>query len=156
MTTGRLTRALVLSIALAIGSGCGSFWSIADTDGTLEDSVRTYAKLVRWGEIERASLFVDEELRGDFIALAPGLARLHFTDFDLGPVDRGELKNEARVTVVYRFYDVRTLVERRIVEPQVWTSAGPRQWSVRPDLSGFQSAVGTVNPVGSPSREPSG
>jgi hypothetical protein len=143
-----LARTAALAAVLVASSGCGSFWHIADTDGTLEDSMRTYAKLVRWGEIERASLFVEEDLRGDFIALAPGLGRLHFTDFDLGPVD--QTAGEARVTVVYRFYDVTTLVEREIVEPQLWISSGKRQWSVRPDLSGFESVVGVAR------REPSG
>jgi len=147
MSTPRL-RALILAAALLLGSGCGSFWSIADTDGTLEDSIRTYAKLVRWGEIERASLFVDEEMRSDFVAMAPELARLHFTDFDLGPVD--QQPGEARLTVVYHFYDKNTLVERQVRESQVWTSPDTNVWIVRPDLSGFQSALGT------PGREPSG
>lgn len=147
---------LTLGLATLLLAGCGSFWNIAETDGTLEDSMRTYTKLVRWGEIERASLFVDEELRGEFIALAPGLERLHFTDFDLGPVDFGE--NEAQVTVVYRFYDVNTLVERQIVERQRWIatdtkrriSPDTRSWSVRPDLSSFEAALGA------PRREPTG
>ncbi|HKJ23239.1 MAG TPA: hypothetical protein VKB65_00355 [Myxococcota bacterium] len=148
MSAPRL-RSLVLAAVLALGSGCGSFWSIADTDGTLEDSIRTYAKLVRWGEIERASLFVDEEVRDDFVALAPELARLHFTDFDLGPVDQ-QPDGEARLTVVYRFFDPSTMVERQVREAQVWTSPGTNVWIVRPDLSGFESALGT------PRRKPSG
>jgi hypothetical protein len=143
-----IARSLAAALAFAFASGCGSFWHIADTDGTLEDSMRTYAKLVRWGEVEHASRFVDEELRGEFIELAPGLSRLHFTDFDLGPVD--QTPGEARVTVVYHFFDPNTLVERQVREPQVWTSTGSNQWSVRPDLSGFRAAVGA------PGREPSG
>jgi hypothetical protein len=156
----------VLVVVLA-STGCGGgFWSVADHDGTLEDSVRTYAKLVRWGEIERASLFVDESVRADFAALAPALARLHFTDFDIGPVTQvGE--GEARLTVVYRFYDVNTLVEREIAMPQTWVAAGRRDWSVQPDLSGFHDAIGVppvaapqggagVQPVASPEREPAG
>jgi len=139
---------LAAGLVLALGSGCGSFWHIADTDGTLEDSMRTYAKLVRWGEIEHASRFVDEALRADFIELAPSLARLHFTDFDLGPVD--QTPGEARVTVVYHFFDPNTLVERQVREPQVWTSTSTNEWTVRPDLSGLRSAVGA------PAREPSG
>lgn len=149
MHAARLIRTLTLVATLAAGAGCGSFWHVADTDGTLEDSVRTYAKLVRWGEIERASLFVDEEVRGAFVALAPDLARLHFTDYDLGPVDQSA-ESEARVTVVYRFYDVATLVEREVAVPQVWTHHGPNHWTVRPDLSGFEQAVGRT------SRTPSG
>jgi hypothetical protein len=148
---------LALVLVLFASAGCGSFWSIADTDGSLEDSMRTYTKLVRWGEIERASLFVDESLRADFLALASGFDRLRFTDFDIGPVDQTP-EGEVRVTVVYRVYDLSTLVEREIVENQSWTADGERRWtgeqrwSVTPDLSGFQEAVGQV----SAPREPSG
>jgi hypothetical protein len=145
--------ATTLLVAALACTGCsGSFWSVADHDGTLEDSVRTYAKLVRWGEIERASLFVDESARADFDALAPALSRLHFTDFDIGPVTQiGEA--EARLTVVYRFYDVNTLVEHEIAMPQVWTAAGRREWSVRPDLSAFHDVTG-VPPVAAPEARP--
>jgi len=150
-------RALALAVLLGAGSGCGSFWSIGDSDGTLEDSVRTYTKLVRWGELERASLFVDESVREEFLALAPRLERLRFTDYDLGPVDQGGPENEARVTVVYRFYDVATLVEHQVEERQVWSSSGRRQWSVQPDLSGFRRAVGAPSDaVGALRPEPSG
>ena len=140
MHVRHLARTLGLTACLLAATACGSFWHIADTDGTLEDTMLTYAKLVRWGELERASLFVDEELRGDFVALSPGLERLHFTDFDLGPVEFAE--EGAEVTVVYHVYDVTTLVERRIVERQRWTAGGPTRWTVRPDLSGFQTALG--------------
>ena len=152
MTAGRLTRALALSLLLTLVSGCGSFWSIADTDGTLEDSVRTYAKLMRWGEVERASMFVEEESRGEFIALAADLRRLRITDFDLGPVDQ-PMPTEAHVTIVYSFYDLTTLVERQVSMPLVWTDSGSKgthKWFVRPDLTNFEAAVRK------PRREPAG
>ena len=148
MSTRGLLRALSLAALLTWVSGCGSFWTIADTDGTLEDAMRTYAKLVRWGEIERASLFVDESVRGDFIALAPELARLRFTDFDLGPVD--QLPDEAHVTVVYRYYGLNDLVEHQVRDSQVWISGGTNAWFVRPDLAALEAAVGE------PDRKPSG
>lgn len=151
MFIGRAGLRLALALALFGAAGCGSFWSIADTDGSLEDSMRTYTKLVRWGEIERASLFVDESLRADFLALASGFDRLRFTDFDMGPIDRTP-EGEVKVTVVYRVYDVSTLVERKIVENQSWSAGGEQRWTVTPDLSGFQEAVGQV----SARREPSG
>ena len=46
---------LALALVTLLLTGCGSFWNLAETDGTLEDSMRTYTKLIRWGEIERAS-----------------------------------------------------------------------------------------------------
>jgi len=138
-----IARALLCAGWLVLSTtGCWtSFWHVSETDGTLEDSMLTYSKLVRWGELERASLFVDESVRPEFIAISDRLGYLRFTDFDLGPVDRSE-DGSARVTAVYRVYDVRTLVERTIVEEQQWDSEGHNDWKVRPDLSGFQSALG--------------
>jgi len=137
------SAALLLAAGAAtLLTGCTSFWSVAETDGTLEDSMRTYTKLVRWGELERASEFVDEAVRPEFVALRPHMERLRVTDFEMGPVDFAE-DGGARVVVVYHAYDVHTLVERRIVEAQEWTAAGRSVWKVRPDLSGFQDALGT-------------
>ena len=145
MTVARLARPLALALALLVGPGCTSFWSVAETDGTLEDTMRTYTKLVRWGERERAALFVDEAVRPEFEALSPEIDRLRFTDFDMGPVafePHGEDGQIASVTVVYRAYDVRTLVEREIVETQRWIPTGTNTWKVEPDLSGFRGALG--------------
>jgi hypothetical protein len=145
MNVRRPAHAVLAASAALLLAGCTGFWSVAETDGTLEDSMRTYTKLVRWGELERASEFVDETIRPEFVALQPHMERLRVTDFEMGPVDFAA-DGAARVTVVYHAYDVQTLVERRIVEAQEWTEAGRRLWKVRPDLSGFQAALGAGPP----------
>jgi hypothetical protein len=144
MNVRKLAQASVALLLVATTS-CTGFWDVAETDGTLEDSMRTYTKLVRWGELERASEFVDETIRPQFVALQPHMGRIRVTDFEMGPVDFSD-DGAVRVTVVYHAYDVQTLVERRIVEAQEWNAAGRRIWKVRPDLSGFQAALGAGPP----------
>ncbi len=130
-------RWLVLMAALALGPGC-TFWSVAETDGTFEDSLRTYTKLVRWGELERASLFVEPDMRAEFLALKDNMERLHFTDFDIGPPHFRQENDHAHVTVTYTVYDERTLIERKLTEIQRWNRAGRRTWNVEPDLGIFE------------------
>lgn len=142
----RIDARWIAPICLALTLGCNAFPNMADTDGSFEDSLRTYAKLVRWGELDRASAFVDEDQRAEFVALRPDLERLRFTDFDVGPVRFGEEGDYARVKVVYHAYDVSTLVEQRIVDDQVWSQESRTQWSVRTNLPGFQKALG-ITPV---------
>ncbi len=135
--------------ALLLAAGCTHQPSVADTDGTFHDSLRTYANLVRWGELGVASRFVADEERAEFLALAPDLQRLRFTDFDVGPVFFDEGGDTATVKVVYHVYDVRTLVEQRIVEEQSWTSGGRSGWNVSPDLTSFQRVLGiAIEPSG--------
>lgn len=141
---GRPRRALAgLALpALLVAVGCGAPPTVADTDGTFHDSLRTYANLVRWGELDSASRFVHRDQRADFVALTSDLERLRFTDFDVGPVRYGENGAWARVKVVYHVYDVSTLVEQRIVDEQVWYAESRRDWTVWPDLASFQKVLG--------------
>jgi len=145
----RTLAAWLAAPALLASLGCNTVPSVSDTDGTFHDSLRTYAKLVRWGEIERAGRFVSPDLRADFLALEEDLERLRFTDFDVGPVRYGEGGAFARVKVVYHVYDVATLVEQRIVDQQVWTEVTRTSWTVRPDLAVFQKVLG-IEPTPAP------
>lgn len=128
--------------ALLLVMGCMTPPTVATTDGTFHDSLRTYSNLVRWGEIDSASRFVHKDQREDFLALSSDLEQVRFTDFDMGPVRFGEQGAWARVKVVYHVYDIRTLVEQRIVDEQVWFSESRSEWTVWPDLASFQETLG--------------
>ena len=124
----------VLGFALLMALGCAN--SIHRKESALEDSQRKYTELVRWGEIESASAYVDPEVSEAFIEAAAHFKDIRFTDFESGPLQFGEDSETATVSVVYRAYSTRTLVEKRFVEHQQWYREVDSEniWRVRPDL----------------------
>jgi hypothetical protein len=117
-------------------AGCGS--TLADPLGrenSLEEAQRRYTQLVRWGDIEKASAYVDPELHEAFLAHGPQLELLRFTDFEVGSIEYGD-DDSATVTVTYRAYSETTFVERSIREEQQWHREGglANTWRVRSEL----------------------
>ena len=124
----------VLGIVLLTSLGCAN--SIRMKESALEDSQRKYTELVRWGEIESASAYVDPEMSEAFIDAAAHFKDIRFTDFESGPLQFGEESETATVSVVYHAYSTRTLVEKRFVEHQLWYREVDSEniWRVRPNL----------------------
>ena len=124
----------VLGIVLLTSLGCAN--SIHMKQSALEDSQRKYTELVRWGEIESASVYVDPEMSEAFIDAAAHFKDIRFTNFESGPLQFGEESETATVSVVYHAYSTRTLVEKRFVEHQKWYRDVDSEnvWRVRPNL----------------------
>jgi hypothetical protein len=137
-----------IPIALALFSfaaiGCEStFSNPSGKKNALEESQQRYTELVRWGEIERASAFVDPELQDEFLGYSAAIRKIRFTDFESGPVRFTDGNNSASVAVIYHAYSLSTLIEKRIREKQEWyREGGPANlWRVRPDLRQIVSDV---------------
>jgi hypothetical protein len=130
----RYALVTVLGIVLLTSLGCAN--SIRMKESALEDSQRKYTELVRWGEIESASAYVDPEMSEAFIDAAAHFKDIRFTDFESGPLQFGEESETATVSVVYHAYSTRTLVEKRFIELQKWYRDvdSENSWRVRPNL----------------------
>ena len=124
----------VLGLALLTALGCAN--TIRSKESALEEAQRKYTELVRWGEIESASAYVDPEISEAFIDAAAQFKDIRFTDFESGPLQFGEDSETATVSVVYRAYSTRSLVEKRFVEHQEWYREADSEnvWRVRPNL----------------------
>jgi len=140
----RLAVVSTLAMAIFTAIGCaGTFSNPSGKQNALEESQRRYTELVRWGQIERASAFVDPELQDEYLDHATAIQGIRFTDFESGPPRFGDGNNSASVTVVYHAFSLSTLVEKRIRENQEWyRETGPtNQWRVRPNLRQILSDV---------------
>jgi hypothetical protein len=124
----------VLGIVFLTSLGCAN--SIRMKESALEDSQRKYTELVRWGEIESASAYVDPKMSEAFIDAAAHFKDIRFTNFESGPLQFGEESETATVSVVYHAYSTRTLVEKRFIELQKWYRDvdSKNTWRVRPNL----------------------
>ena len=132
----------VLVIVLLTSLGCAN--SIRMKESALEDSQRKYTELVRWGEIESASTYVDPKMSEAFIDAAAHFKDIRFTNFESGPLQFGEESETATVSVVYHAYSTRTLVEKQFREHQVWyrEASADNDWRVRPNLAALANELG--------------
>jgi hypothetical protein len=131
----------VLCALLLVGpSGCIT-WFIdpLGRHASFNDTQRQYTQYLRWGEIEKASAFVDPALRESFLEQAPAFETMRITDFALGEVEyEGD---SAKVTVTYAGYSLDSFVERKIREEQAWYREGSsNRWRVRSDVQVFAEA----------------
>lgn len=125
------------ALVLIANAGCVSL--LLDPMGSrsaLADSQRRYTQHIRWGEIDRASEFVDPVYRDEFLSHAPAFENIRVTDYEIGDIAYGEDSDSATVTVSYRAYSLATMVERPFQEKQAWHREGARTWWVRPEIEG--------------------
>jgi len=141
----RLAVRSLLCVALLATPGCvGSLFGSKANEETLEDAQRKYTELVRWGEIEEASAFVDPAISADFLVTAERFQGIRFTDFKSGPLQFAEGSDTATVNVIYRAYSTSTLVEKKISEHQEWyrEESADDDWRVRSNLDAMAGELG--------------
>ncbi len=140
----RLATVPRLGFALLAMLGCASNpFSDTDKQTALKDAQRRYTELVRWGEIESASVYVDPAIAGDYLDTAQFFDDIRFTDFESGALQFGEGSNTATVNVVYHAYSTKTLVEKTFRERQEWyrEASADNGWRVRPNLAAMASKL---------------
>ena len=138
-----LVSLLALGVVACL-AGCASLerLDVLGNESRLELAQRQYTQSVRWGEIERASAFVAEDARAEFLAHAPRLREIHFTDYARGKLDVDEQLRRATITVTYHGYAPASLVELSGSETQVWErEENATSWTVRPDLAGLEELM---------------
>ncbi len=140
----QLAAGQLLSFALLAALGCaGTAFDFNGTAYALEAAQRRYTELVRWGEIERASIYVDPAIAADFLVMTERFQSIRFTDFESGPLQFGEDPDTATVDVVYHAYSTRTMVDKEFREHQEWyrEASADNGWRVRPDLAAIASEL---------------
>ena len=139
-----LVRGSMLSFALLATLGCaGNPFGDSDKQSALEDAQRRYTELVRWGEIDSASFYIDPAIASEYLDTAQLFEDIRFTDFESGALQFGEGSNTATVNVVYHAYSTKTLVEKTFRERQEWyrEASADNDWRVRPNLAAMASQL---------------
>jgi len=107
----------------------------------LDETLRTYAATVRWGDIEQALSFVDPKVREEHPPTALELARfkqVRITAYnEQSPIPSGE--NEVRQSVEIGLVNENTQEARSVIDRQVWRydEKAKRWWLMTglPDIS---------------------
>jgi hypothetical protein len=133
----------VMVMSLAMGLGCAS--TLADPTGrynSLEEAQRRYTELIRWGEIKRASQYVEPELREEFVSYVLVFEQIRITDTNTDEVRLDPGETTASIDVIYHGYSNATFIEKRIFETQQWTRHDGMKnvWLVKPEIEQIAAA----------------
>jgi hypothetical protein len=137
-------RSACLLVAVGVASlalGCVNPLDPFGKEDEFRRLQKRFTQYVRWGKVHEASSFVVEEQRPDFLALAPELSDIRFTDYEITLLEYEE--SSAHVDVVLRGYRLNEAVEKIVQLNQSWEkqeeSGG---WLVRLDLAQLESGLG--------------
>ena len=130
---------LLLYSALLLGACANT--EIRSRQTILNETLRSYAATIRWGDIAQAQAFLDPKLRAEHPPSALELARfkqVQVSGYEEQPVSPVS-ENEVRQIVQIGLVNVNTQSARSIVDHQVWRyDDKARHWwlmSGLPDIS---------------------
>ena len=141
---GRVTAALLVLAGVGLGCSFGTiYWGDPlKRQVSLQEAQKRYTTLVRWSEFDKASAFVDPELREAYRQNAPSLRELRFTDYESEPSEIDEETGTATIEVTYYAYTPSSPIEISIREIQEWYRANlSNHWLVRPRFEGLNKLV---------------
>ena len=129
-----------LALACALPSACATD-QLRSKQKVLDDTLRSYAAAIRWGDMGQAQAFLDPKLREQHPPTALELARyqqVQVSGYDEQPPQPVN-DTEVRQTVKIDLVNVNTQSARSIVDHQVWRyDAATKHWwltSGLPDIS---------------------
>lgn len=136
----RCVRVVALALFLLLLGACATE-KMRSKETVLDETLRTYAATIRWGDIEQAQAFVDPDVLRAHPPSALDLARyrqVKVSSYDEQPATPvGE--NEVRQVVQIGLVNVNTQSARSVVDRQVWRyDAKLKRWwlvSGLPDIS---------------------
>jgi hypothetical protein len=141
----RLAARLVgLFVALA-ALGCAALTDPMQHEDIFREKQRKFSQFVRWGNLQAATAFIVADQREEFLALAPQLTDVRFTDYETLQVDLNDAMTEAKVDVLFTGYRLSSPVSRPMLMKQIWTRTGTNDWEVRVELEPMRKALGIAS-----------
>ena len=130
-------------IALLLTTACVNLLDPFGHEDDFRQMQKRFTQYVRWGKVHEASSFVVEDQRADFLALAPELSDIRFTDYEITNLEYD--KDSAHVDVTLRGYRLSQAVEKIVQLNQDWEKADHTdRWQVRLELARLRSGLGVV------------
>jgi hypothetical protein len=131
-----MRKTFVALAALAALAGCRHIdpWS---HEYNLQQAQLAYTQNMRWQNFDKASQWIPHDDRARFFREAEALRDVRISEYDIGEIEMRDGGKAATVRVSYRLYDMRTLIERNLLETQEW-SYGDEGWRVRSQLASLR------------------
>ena len=126
----------MLTFCLAVLVGCASVGEINVKD-KFEKTTRAYRQALQWGEWTSAKKYLQPgDETGKNMTLAE-LKQIKVTSYEVNDVVASEDNLQARQSVEIRYYHVSRMVEKTLVDNQVWTYQEETGWRLTSGLPKF-------------------
>lgn len=139
-------RAAALALVVAALPACSSMmaWDRADD---FELARERFTQYVRFGDISRASAYVDPEQRDEFMSLEPELSDVRFTEYEVVAVDLDDEARSARVDLRFSGYIMPEMVERNVDLVQEWARDDESgEWLVKLEIAKIRRVLAGGQP----------
>jgi hypothetical protein len=136
---------LAVALLAFLALGCETIMDPLNMRGEFRETQQRFTQYVRWGNFARASEYVHPDQREQFLALAPELSEIRFTDYEIRDVRIGERAQDATADVLYTGYLMSGMIERHVGIRQEW-QRGTDGWRVRMDLDRIRESLNDGRP----------
>jgi hypothetical protein len=106
-----------------------------------DESLKKYNDLFRWNELETASVFVADPLRGEYLVRAKAAKNLRVVDFRVIGSRYDEKKNKASVEVQVDYYLLSSATVKTLRDTEEWAyegEKGAQGWRLMSQLPEFR------------------
>ena len=134
-------RGLLFALA-ALAAACSTFTDPMNHEDDFKEQQRSFTQYVRWGNFQGAALFLVDEQQEEFMALAPQLSDVRFTDYEILRIDLADDMKSATVDVIYTGYTLSSPIARTMRLHQVWKREEAGDWKVTVALDPIRKALG--------------
>jgi hypothetical protein len=129
--------ALVLLFASVVLTACAG----ARVHSAFAKSLEKYNDLVRWNDMDRASLFASPAISVEFGKRADDAKKAKVFDYQVLDVKYDEKTREASAVVVYSYYTYTTGEVKKVTDNQKWvytSGDGIKGWQLQSPLPEFR------------------
>lgn len=115
--------------------GCSATGSIEKKQKLLQETASPYYNLFMWKSYEKASLFIDEDKKGNFERfLFDSKDDLNITNYEIREVTFNSVENKGLVKVLISYYKYPSVSEKTILLQDPWILRGKR-WYLYSDFN---------------------
>jgi hypothetical protein len=121
---------------IAILAGCASISEMQQMD-QFNKAASSYEKALRWGDWAAAGSLVETEDRGMDYQAIEELKQIKVTSYEVNELVMSKNPLQVKQTVEIQYYHMHRMVEKTLIDKQVWAYRGEGGWRLVSGLPPF-------------------
>ena len=126
----------LISVCLAALVGCASVSEMNITD-KFEKTTRAYRQALQWGDWPTAKQYLDPDRAIKDQINLDELKQIKVTSYEVIDLIPAEDKMRAQQTVEIKYYFIKRMVEKTLIDKQIWVYSESTGWRLTSGLPSF-------------------